>query len=75
MRDPKDYWSTSQLRTAYHVIVKGAVYKVISIRTMADGNTKVGLQNVLTEIHTMIIITRKMHEAKIWRKGSAMDGL
>ena len=50
VRDPKDYWSTPQLRTAYHVMVKGQVYKVGSIRTMPDGNTKVGLENVLTKV-------------------------
>ena len=68
--DPKDFWSTSELYAGRHVMVKGTVYRVISIKTMPDHSTKVGLQNVLTEIHTMIIITRKMHEAKIWRKGS-----
>jgi hypothetical protein len=75
LRDPKDFWSTSQLRTSYHVLVKGTVYRVTSIRTLPNGDTKVGLQNVLTQVHTMIIITRRMHEARIWRKGSAMDGL
>lgn len=69
-RDPKDYWTTSELRTGYHVMVKGSVYEVLGINTMPDSSTKVGLRNVLTRVPTMIIITRNMHEMKIWRRGS-----
>ena len=71
--DPKNYWTTSELRTGYHVMVKGVVYEVLGINTMPDGSTKVGLRNLLTKVPTMIIITRKMHEVKIWRKGFGYD--
>lgn len=71
--DPKDFWSTAQLATGRHVIAKGIVYRVENIRTMPDGSTKVGLQNVLTEVYTFSIIPRKLHEAKIWRKGMERD--
>ena len=71
--DPGDFWATSELATGRHVIVKGATYRVTGLRTMPDGNTKVGLQNVLTQVHTMIMITRDIHEIKLWRKGMERD--
>lgn len=76
--DPKDFWSTEELRTGYHVYVKGTTYKVTSVRAQYDGKggyvgMRVELQNVLTQTFTFIIIPWKRKTIKMWRKGSPMD--
>jgi len=76
----KDFWSTEELRTGYHVYVKGTTYKVTSVRAQYDGKggyvgTRVELQNVLTEAYTFLIIPWTRKDVKMWRKGSPMDML
>lgn len=72
-RDPKDYWSTEELCTGHHVLVKGTVLEITSLRTMPDGNCKVSYVNVLTKVHSFVIITRNMMQMKMWRKGFGHD--
>lgn len=75
VRDPKDYWSTEELRTGYHVFVKGVVYEIGTIKTLSleTGDTKVQLFNILTKNYTFIVITGNMKQSKVWRKGFGQD--
>jgi len=73
VKDPNDYWSTEELRSGYHVFVKGVVYEVGLIRGLPDGNTQVNLRNILTKGSTMVIITRRMRQIKMWQKGFGQD--
>lgn len=72
-RNPRDYWTTEELRTGHHVFVKGTVYEIGLIRGLPDGNTQVNMRNILTNVSTMIIITRNMKQIKLWRKGFGED--
>lgn len=74
-RDTSNYWSTEELRTGYHVFVKGVVYEVGAIRTLSleTGDVKVLLTNILTRGWTFIVITGNMKKAKIWHKGFGED--
>lgn len=68
--DPRDYWTTEELRTGYHVVVKDIVYEVGSIQAMPDGKTMVYLRNILNNRQVQpIMISPKMRRTKIWRKG------
>lgn len=73
-RNPDDYWTTEQLRTGFHVLVKGVVYEVGQIRTAPDGNCLVFLRNILTKVDVRpVVITRNMMRTKLWRKGFGHD--
>jgi len=69
-RSSTDYWTTIELRTGYHVIVKKTMYEVGAIRTMVDGNCMVHLRNIRTRQDVRpIMVTHKLKAARLWRKG------
>lgn len=72
-RNSRDFWSTEQLRTGYHIRVKGGVYEVTYIKTMADGASRVSMVNISTRQDTWALVPLGRKHLLYWRKAFSKD--